>query len=53
MLTGGIGALGSLESGICPACGKPLRWAVARPIEELYKFQTVLVGDGYWAIVDT
>ncbi len=44
-------AVESLESGICPRCGKPIDWGRVQPIEELEAEENKRsLGAGYWEL---
>ncbi|MBA7671441.1 hypothetical protein ES703_79599 [subsurface metagenome] len=43
-------AVESLESGICPHCGKPIDWGRVQPIEVLQTMDKRPLGAGYWEL---
>mgnify|MGYP001267330283 CR=1 FL=1 len=45
-----LAAVGSLESGLCPRCGKPIEWARALPIGILELVEKSYLGAGYWEL---
>ena len=40
----------SLESGICPRCGKPLDWTGPYPIKALERMDSIPLGAGYYEL---